>query len=133
MEKIIPVAIPDGVWVLVTGTSNHMTGMRSALTQLDTKVRGSVRFGDGSRYGFSSQQDQNSGHKVLTEVYYIPQLKSNIVSLGQLEEKGFKFVGEDGRLCVLDQDRTLLISAHRVGNRLYLAKFGLTPPVCLLG
>jgi hypothetical protein len=27
---------------------------------------------------------------------------------------------------------TLLISAPRVGNKLYLAKFGLAPPVCLL-
>jgi len=33
---------------------------------------------------------------------------------------------------VFDQIGTLLISAPRVGNRLYLAKFGLTPPVCLL-
>jgi hypothetical protein len=77
-------------------------------------------------------QDRSQGHKVLTDVYYIPELRSNIVSLGQLEEKGFKYVGENGRLCVYDQERTLLISAPRVGNRLYLAKFGLTPPVCLL-
>lgn len=77
-------------------------------------------------------QNRNKGHKVLTEVYYIPELKSNIVSLGQLEEKGFKYVGENGRLCVYDQEHTLLISAPRVGNRLYLAKFGLVPPICLL-
>jgi hypothetical protein len=76
-------------------------------------------------------QDRHKGHKVLTDVYYIPDLKSNIVSLGQLEEKGFKYVGENGRLCVFDQERILLISAPRVGNRLYLAKFGLDSPVCL--
>jgi len=52
--------------------------------------------------------------------------------LGQLEEKGFKYVGENGRLCVYDQEHTLLISAPRVGNRLYMAKFGLVPPICLL-
>jgi hypothetical protein len=50
---------------------------------------------------------------------------------GQLEEKGFKYVGENGRLCVYDQERILLISAPRVGNRLYLANFGLGSPVCL--
>jgi len=49
-----------------------------------------------------------------------------------LEEKGFKYVGENGRLCVYDQEHTLLISAPRVGNRLYMAKFGLVPPICLL-
>jgi transposase InsO family protein len=65
-------------------------------------------------------------------VYYIPELKSNIISLGQLEEKGFKYVGENGRLCVFDQNRTLLISAPRTNNRLYLAKFMLDSPVSLL-
>lgn len=114
-----------------------MTGARAALTQLDESVRGTVRFGDGSTVkiqgmGSVVMQDRNHGHKVLTDVYYIPELKSNIVSLGQLEEKGFKFVGENSRLCVYDPERTLLILAPRVGNKLYLAKFGLVPPVCLL-
>jgi hypothetical protein len=136
-KKVVPVRVPEDVWVLDTGASNHMTGARSALTQLDEIVRGTVQFGDGSSVkiqgmGAVVMQDRNVGHKVLTEVYYIPELKSNILSLGQLEEKGFKYVGENGKLCVFDQERTLLISAPRVGNRLYLAKFGLTPPVCLL-
>jgi len=33
---------------------------------------------------------------------------------------------------LFDQEQTLLISAPRTGNRLYLATFGLVPPVCLL-
>jgi len=32
VEKVIPVDVPDGVWVLKTDASNHMTGTRSALT-----------------------------------------------------------------------------------------------------
>jgi hypothetical protein len=92
-EKVVPVNVPDGVWVLDTCASNHMTGTRSTLTQLDETVHGTVRFGDGSSVkiqgmGSVVMQDRNHGHKVLTEVYYIPELKSNIVSLGQLEEKG---------------------------------------------
>ena len=39
---------------------------------------------------------------------------------------------EDGKLCVFDQERALLISAPRTVNRLYTVKFGLVPPVCLL-
>jgi len=47
-EKVIPVPVPDDQWVLDMGASNHMTGTRSMLSQLDTSVRGSARFGDGS-------------------------------------------------------------------------------------
>jgi hypothetical protein len=77
-------------------------------------------------------QDHDSGHKVLTDVYYIPKMKSNIVSLGQLEEKGFTYDGGNGRLCVYDQEHKLLISAPRTTNRLYIAKFGMSSPVSLL-
>jgi hypothetical protein len=104
-EKVVPLNVPDNVWVLDTGASNHMTGTRSALTQLDEGLHGSVCFGDGSRVeikGIRSvvMQGCHGQHKVLTYVYYIPALKSSIVSLGQLEEKGLKCTLGDGKLCV---------------------------------
>jgi len=77
-------------------------------------------------------QGRHLQHKVLTDVYYIPKLKSNIVSLGQLEEKGFKVVLENGKMCVYDQERALIIAAPRAANRLYTVIFGVVPPVCLL-
>lgn len=78
-EKVIPVDVPDDVWVVDTGTCNHMTGTRSALTQLIEGVR-TVRFGDGSRIdiqgiGSMVMQDRHRGHKVLIDVYYIPMLQ----------------------------------------------------------
>ena len=66
--------------MLDTGASNHMTGNRSLLSELDEGVRGSVKFGDGSSVsiqGIGSVvfQDRQKGHKVLTNVYFIPELK----------------------------------------------------------
>jgi hypothetical protein len=80
------------VWVLDTGASNHMTGTRSLLTQLDQGVLGSFSFGDGSRVKI-----QGMGSVVSLAA-------ANIVSLGQLEEKGFTYEGGNGRLCVYDQE-----------------------------
>ena len=136
-EKVVPIDVPEGVWVLDTGASNHMTGTRSVLSQLDRSVRGTVRFGDGSRVeiegiGSVVVQGRHQEHKVLTDVYYIPKLRSNIVSLGQLEEKGFRGALGSGKLCVYDQEGTLLISAPRTANRLYTVKFNLSTPICLL-
>lgn len=71
-------------------------------------------------------------HKVLTDVYYIPKLKSNIISLGQLEEGGCEVRLKNGRLTVFDREGTLVISAPRTGNRLYTLKLGVVPPICLL-
>lgn len=85
----MPGLYPDGRWVLDMGANNHMTGIRSTLTHLNEKVCGTVRFGDGScveicRIGSVVMEGRHNEHKVLTFVYYIPKLKSNIVSLGQL-------------------------------------------------
>lgn len=77
-------------------------------------------------------QGRHNQHKLLTDVYYIPQLKSNIVSLGQLEEKGCEVSMKNGKLSVFDPEGTLLISAPRTGNRLYTVKLGLAEPICIL-
>lgn len=74
---------------------------------------------------------------MLTEVYFIPSLKCNIVSLGQLEEGGCRIKIDDGVLKVFElhqavnQKRGVLIQAER-RNRLYIMKVNLTSPVCLV-
>ncbi|WVZ49529.1 hypothetical protein U9M48_000877 [Paspalum notatum var. saurae] len=136
-KLVIPEPMNDDTWVLDTGASNHMTGCKSALAMLDSSVRGSVRFGDGSVVeivgtGSVMLQTQNQGQKVLSEVYFIPKLKSNIVSLGQLEEGGCKVVLENGYCSVFDAERMLIARAPRVQNRLYLLQAQVTAPVCLM-
>ena len=42
-------------WILNTGAMNHMTGERSAFSDLDTSVHGTVRFGDGSVVGIEGR------------------------------------------------------------------------------
>jgi hypothetical protein len=42
-------------------------------------------------------QGRHQQHKVLTDVYYIPKLKSNIIGLGQLEEKGCEVSMKNGK------------------------------------
>jgi hypothetical protein len=136
-EKTFPVDRDDETWVLDTGASNHMTRCRAVLKSLDTSVGGTVRFGDGSLVEIKGMgsvllQTRNKGHKVLTSVYFIPKLKSNIVSLGQFEEGGCKIVIESGFYNLYDVDRCLLARAPRVKNRLYLLKMQLATPVCLV-
>jgi hypothetical protein len=138
-EKAFPLERDDDndVWVLDTGASNHMTGHREALTSLDTTVRGTVRFSDGSLVeieGIDSimLQMKRVGHKILTKVYFIPKLKCNIVSLGQLEEGGCEIVIMKGFCNVYDAEHMLLARAPQVKNRLYLLHTKLVAPVYLV-
>ena len=74
-------------WYLDTSASNHITGNRAAFSELDTGVVGTVKFGDNSGIDIQGRgtvmfQCKNGEHKALTDVYYIPKLRSNIVSIG---------------------------------------------------
>lgn len=81
------------VWYLDNGTSNHMSGNRLFFYELDETILGNVRFGDDSRIdikgkGYVRFNFNNGEKKVLNNVYYIPGLRINIVSLGQATEVG---------------------------------------------
>jgi hypothetical protein len=123
-------------WILDTGVTNHMTGVRSFFSELDTGVHGTVRFGDGSVVDIHDRGTvllscKNSEHQRLGGVYYIPKLTNNIVSLGQLDEDKYKVLIEEGILRIWDQRRRLLAKVPRSENRLYILNVNISTPVCL--
>ena len=141
-ERVCPAAYGEGAWVLDTGATNHMTGCREALATLDETVRGVVRFGDGSTMeihgiGAVTIAGRSNDHRVLAKVYFIPSLKCNIVSLGQLKEGGCRVEIDKGVLEVFERQQTMeekrrvLIRAER-RNHLYILKVNFTKPVCLM-
>ena len=80
-------------WYLDSSTSNHMTGFKTAFFELDDDVTDTMKFGDGSRVAIRGRgtiifRCQNGEHCALTDIYYILQLRSSIISIGQLDEQG---------------------------------------------
>ncbi|KAK1664293.1 hypothetical protein QYE76_052452 [Lolium multiflorum] len=123
------------VWCLDTGASNHMTGDKSLFSELDLSVGGTVRFGDGSTVDIAGRGNvllemQYGGPKVLTNVYYIPKLKRNIISLGTLAERGCKIVIEDDYLWGYDRQRKLMMKVERSKNRLYYLDLDRVDTIC---
>ena len=111
-----------------------MTGNRAAFSELDTEVVGTVKFGDNSGVGIQGRgtvvfQCKDGEHKALTNVYFIPKLRSNIISIGQLDERGCQVLIDGGVLRIRDRERKLLAKVERGRNRLYTlamrhARFG---------
>ena len=68
-------------WYLDSNANNHMMGSKEAFSELDGNVIGTVKFSDGSRVAIRGRgtiifRCQNGKHHALTNVYYIPQLRS---------------------------------------------------------
>lgn len=77
----------ENIWYLDNGASNHMTGDRRYFSRIDSTIIGKVRFGDDSRRDIKRKgtiyfTDMNRDSRKMTDVYFIPNLKSNIISLG---------------------------------------------------
>ena len=108
-----------------------MTGVRFAFSELDTGIRGTVKFGDGSVVGIEGRgtvlfKCKGGEHQALEGVYHIPRLTANIVSLGQLDEEKYKWSCDDGVLRVWNTQRHLLAKVVRSANHLYILKLDIT-------
>jgi len=130
--------VTGGNWYLDNGASNHMTGDREKFQELDEAVTGKVRFGDGSTVQIEGKgsvlfECKNGDQWQLHDVYFIPKLCSNLVSLGQLTEIGYRVVLDGDELEVFDKmSMRLIMKVQRSPNRLYHIELKEASPVCLL-
>jgi hypothetical protein len=114
----------DG-WCLDIGATHHMTGRQEFFTELDSNVRGSIKFRDA--YGMEIKDVSSvifivkSGeHRLLIGVYYIPALRNSIISLRQLDENGSHMEIKDEVMKIWDRHRRLIAKVTRGSNRLYV-------------
>jgi hypothetical protein len=126
----------EGTWILDTGATNHMSGSRAVFTDLDTKVLGTVRFGDNSvarikGHGTIKSVCKNGEIRSFVGAYFIPRLTTNIISIGQLDEAKYKIHVDDGVMRIQEPDGRLLARIVRVENRLYLLHLKIAQPMCL--
>jgi len=100
-----------GGWCLDTGATHHMTCRWEFFAELDSDVRGSVKFGDASAVeiqgvGSVIFTTKTGEHRMLTGVYYIPALRNSII--------------EHVILRIWDHHRRLLAKVTRGANWLYV-------------
>ncbi|CAA7021060.1 unnamed protein product [Microthlaspi erraticum] len=126
----------EGVWYLDNGASNHMTSVKEYFSELNEKIKGKVKFGDGSCVEIGGKgsilfQSKAGEQKLVSEIYYIPNLKSNILSLGQATEAGCDVRMSQDYLTVHDPRGRLLVKVMRSPNRLYKLSLKIGKPICL--
>ena len=117
----------DRMWYLDTGASSHMIGKKEFFYNIDVNVKGRVRFGDGSTIPYEGKGDiyvtlKNGEILLIRNVLYLPELKTNILSLRKLDDQGCKTSLSNGFLTIHDKIGRLLKKTKKTSGNMYKMK-----------
>jgi predicted aspartyl protease len=93
-------------WLIDSGCTNHMTYDKELFKELRSSETSKVRIGNGQNIAVKGKGTiaivSCSGTKLISDVLYVPEIDQNLLSVGQLIEKGFKVHFEDKHCLIKD-------------------------------
>ena len=120
------------LWYFDSGCTSHMTGNKELLSNYRDKKGPKIRFGGGDKLLSVGTGDLLLGKLKLKDVLYVKGLAYNLISQGQLTDKGYYMVSR-AETCALKDEKTdeVVMTRDRKGN-LYRAHCS-DVEVCLVG
>ena len=104
--------IDDETWLLDSAASNHMTPNEYVFTSLDRSLSTRVLIGNTewlAAIGMGIVKIHIfSGAKFVHDVYFLPEICQNLLSLGQLVEQRYALHFEDLKCDIYDEHKVIL-------------------------
>jgi hypothetical protein len=117
---------PKDLLLLDNGCSNHMTGNNKLLPCLDSSISSNITLGNDHLVkvqgkGIVPILTKQNVKKDISNVYHVPELKHNLLSVGQLIEKGYKVLFEGASCKINDRkpSRKLISEIYMTPNRMF--------------
>ncbi|XP_048319556.1 uncharacterized protein LOC125418898 [Ziziphus jujuba] len=94
-------------WYIDSGCSNHMTGNIDLQVDVKRNAYGRAQMPNGTLESIAGKGtlviDTDNGKKHIKEVMYLPGLKENLLSVGQMDEHGYYLMlVEECVMCMMD-------------------------------
>ena len=111
---------PKHQWLLDSGCSYHMTPYRDWFSSYDSIEGGVILLGNNVSckvFGIGSVKiKMHDGIiRTLTNVWHVPDLKRNLISLSALDSFGYSFSGQSGVLKVT-KGTFVVMKAEKIGK-----------------
>ena len=117
---------PKDLWLLDSGCSNHMIGNKELLSCLDSSMSSDIILGNDHLVKVQGKGTvpiltKQNVKKNICNVYHVPDLKHNLLSVGQLIEKGYKVLFEGASCKIYDRkpSRKLISEIYMTPNRMF--------------
>jgi hypothetical protein len=117
---------PKDLWLLDSGCNNHMTGNKDLLSCIDSSISSDITLGNDSLVKVQGKGTvpiltKQNEKKDINNVYHVPDLKHNLLSVGQLIEHGYKVLFEGASCKIYDKipSRKLISEIHMTQNRMF--------------
>ena len=114
----------EDLWFLDSGCSNHMCGKKKYFSHLNENIRDLVKLGNNSSMvvmGKGNVRLQVNGITyIITDVFFVPKLKNNLLSIGQLQENRLAIVFQHGRCKVFHREKGLIMYTKMSINRMFV-------------
>jgi hypothetical protein len=112
----------EHIWFLDSGCSNYMCGEKNIFCELDSNFRESVKLGNNSRLAVQgkgkNRLEVNGIVFIITYVFYVSNMKNNLLSINQLQEKGMVVFIQHGKCKIFHSEKGLIIETEITHNRI---------------
>ncbi|XP_033145473.1 uncharacterized protein LOC103839411 isoform X1 [Brassica rapa] len=97
--------VMEDVWLVDSGTTNHMTKEESYFSKLDRSIKVPIKIGNGSTVMTAGKGDitvmTKGGKKTIRNVFLVPGLAKNLLSVPQIVSSGYRVSFQEKR-CIID-------------------------------
>ena len=121
----VPEQILDkNIWLLDSGCRNHMTDHNDFISNIDTYATTTISLGDdhlvkASEKGVVPVLTKHGEVKNIYDVYYVPNLKHNLLSVGQLMTHGYDINFHDTYYKIFNPNTEFVAKIYMTKNRLF--------------
>jgi len=96
------------LWLLENGRNNHIIGNKKLISSIDISIKSKNTLGDDSQVksigkGIEFVLTNTYKKKDMHDVYYVPNLKHNMISVGKLMEHGYDVLFKISTCLILDK------------------------------
>ena len=124
------------IWYLDNGASNHICEDKDKFIEFYEAIKGNVTFAGHSKVSIKEKymiliKLKDGSHQFIGDVYYIPTVKSNISSLGQLLKKKYEIKMKDRILTLLDIKKAMIAKVDMTKNKMLLLNIETDVSQCL--